>query len=115
MNTLADYTNFYNELEVILQKFNNKENTILCGDFNIDLLKMEEKPIFQQFFELLLTNSYVTKITLPTRLSGNSKTLIDNIAVKLTHNFSSTTSGVHLSNISDHLPCFTILDYLSLS
>jgi hypothetical protein len=76
---------------------------------------MEEKPIFQQFFELLLTNSYVTKITLPTRLSGNSKTLIDNIAVKLTHNFSSTTSGVHLSNISDHLPCFTILDYLSLS
>ena len=114
-NTLADYTNFYNEMEEILQNYNNKGNVLLSGDFNIDLLKIQERPIYHKFLEVLISNSYIPKLTIPTRLAENSKTLIDNIAVKLTDNLSLTTSGAIRSNISDHLPCFTILDYLSLT
>ena len=52
----------------------------------------------------MITNGLFPAITLPTRFSEHSCTLIDNI-------FSSKhacipSSGILLSEISDHLPCF---------
>jgi len=85
---------------------------VLTGDFNIDLLKIREKTIFNNFFDTILSNGFIPKITFPTRITNHSSTLIDNIFVKLSNNFSCTTSGILLSQISDHLPCFLSLDYL---
>ena len=63
---------------------------------------------------MILSSGFVPKITLPTRLSSNQGTLIDNIFIKVSADFSETTSGVLLNNISDHQPCFISLDYLEM-
>ena len=55
---------------------------IIGGDFNIDLLKINEKPIFNEYFHLLISHGFIPKITLPTRLSEKSGTLIDNFLCK---------------------------------
>ena len=77
----------------------------LCGDININLIKMYEKRLYEEFFELLLLHSYLPNITLPTRL--RSLTLIDNIFTNSM--LYDSWSGVLLNNISDHQPCFTVL------
>ena len=55
------------------------------------------------------------KISLRTRLTQTSATLIDNNYVKLSNNFSESTSGSLHNNISDHQPSFVTLDYLNMS
>ena len=62
-----------------------------------------------------MTNGFVPKITLPTRLTNNTGTLIDNNFCKLSDNFSKTTSGIIINRLSDHLPYYTCLDYLKLN
>jgi len=114
-DTLEEYTNFISELDKILHDFQHTNmEVVLVGDFNIDLLKLKERTIINDYFEVLLSNSFIPKITFPTRITNSSSTLIDNIFVKLSENFSSTTAGILLVNISDHLPCFVSLDYLQL-
>ena len=75
---------------------------------------MKEYNFINDYLETILSNSFVPKITLPTRITNNSTTLIDNIFSKLSDNFSNNTSGVVLINISDHLPCFISLDCLTI-
>jgi len=67
-----------------------------------------------QEFENVIANSYIPKITLPTRLNDTSGTLIDNFLVKISNYFSKTTAGILIKNISDHLPYFIVLDYLQI-
>jgi len=64
---------------------------------------------------MTISNGFLPKITFPTRLSNNSGTLIDNIFVKLSNEFSNTTAGILWHHISDHQPCFVILDFLHKS
>ncbi len=79
---------------------------VLNGDFNLNLIKMNEKRLYEEFFELLLLNSYLPNITLPTRLE--SLTLIDNIFCNsMLYN---SWSGILLNHISDHQPCFTVFE-----
>ena len=54
--------------------------------------------------------SYFPKITLPTRLTARSGTLIDNIYVKLSEQSISATSGIFTSKLSDHQPYFLIFE-----
>jgi hypothetical protein len=54
----------------------------------------------------MYANSFSPLITLPTRLTSHSATLIDNI---FTNNLEKYAfSGLILSDISDHLPVFAI-------
>ena len=53
------------------------------------------------------------KLTLPTRFSKNNGTLIDQIFCKFSPNTQNSSSGIILSYLSDHLPCFTTLDMFS--
>ena len=49
-NLLENFETFYNELEPILQKLNsNTPETIITGDFNIDLLKININATFSDF------------------------------------------------------------------
>jgi len=111
-DTIENYRTFIDELDLTLSNLTGE--VLLSGDFNIDLLKIRDKPVFSEFFTKLLSNGYVPKITLPTRLTRNNGTLIDNHFCKISSNFSETTSGIILSNMSDHLPYFTCLDYLKI-
>jgi uncharacterized protein YifN (PemK superfamily) len=112
----TNYNCFISELDQILHDLQRNNNEVaITGDFNIDLLKIRHKANFNDFFETMLSNGYIPKITLPTRLSHHSSTLIDNIFVRMSDNFSATTAGVVMANISDHLPCFVSLDYLVIN
>ena len=79
----------------------------ITGDFNLDLLKHESHPITAQFLEALFSYGFLPMTTKPTRITAHSATLIDNI---FTNNATvSSKNGLTVSDISDHLPIFSIV------
>ena len=113
-STVSDIQLFTQEITQVFNEFNHYKHVALCGDFNIDLLKYKEINSIGEYFENFLTNSYIPKLTFPTRLTHKHGTLIDQILVKLSDNFSQTTSGILTCSISDHFPCFVTLDYFNI-
>ena len=103
---------FMDEISEIINTYQLKNNVILVGDFNFDLLKYKEINYVNEFLELMISDGYIPKITLPSRLTHRKGTLIDNIFVKITTKYSTNVSGIVLSKISDHLPCFISLSFL---
>ena len=110
---VENYATFTDEIENIISAMtNSNKEIIILGDFNLDLLKINESQHVNNFFETMVAHGYIPKITCPTRITQNSCTLIDNCYVKLSSNFSKTTAGILNYNISDHQPYFVTLDYL---
>ena len=62
----------------------------------------------------MIQDSYIPKITLPTRFARYSCSLLDNIFCKLTDEAVGTSSGILLNNISDHLLCDSSIKFPSL-
>ena len=109
--SVENYSAFITSLEQTLESFENINNVILVGDFNIDLLKIRQNEHANSFFETLLSNGYIPTITQPTRITDYSKTLIDNCFIKCFDNSPVTNSAILLQNISDHQPYLTCFDY----
>ena len=76
----------------------------LCGDFNIDLLKINVKDLYHTFFNSLIAAGYLPRISLPTRITNHSATLLDNI---FSNKLGSNESGILVNNISDHQMIYT--------
>ncbi len=57
---------------------------MVTGDFNIDVLKINDKHIKGEYFDKLTSHSFYPTITVPTRLTNNNGRLIDNLICKLT-------------------------------
>ena len=75
-----DSDTFSKELSTLLITIKNlKHSTYVCGDYNIDLLKVEINKHYCDYFDEIISHGFFPKITLPTRISDNSSTLIDNI------------------------------------
>ena len=104
--------NFNNFLKYVEFSLNNltKENKeiYLCGDFNIDLLKIDELTNYKKFYELMSSYGLLPQILNPTREIGNSSTIIDKI---FTNNISnSIQSGNILTDLSDHYSQFIMVN-----
>ena len=84
--------------------YENKEFYLL-GDFNLDLLQIDDESRIEDFYNIISSNFLVPHITIPTRITSTSKTLIDNIFSNNLE-FQSTKSGNITVSISDHLPQF---------
>ncbi len=109
------YYEFLNELSPILDILQTNHNeAIIAGDFNIDLLKINDKHVVSDYFNMFTCHTFYLKITLPTRLSNNHGTLIDNIFCKLTETTLDTTSDILIKKFSDHQPYFTLLNNVIL-
>ena len=106
---------FSDEITDLFDNFKNSKNVIVTGDFNIDLIKFKSVNCINEYLDNVISNGFIPKITYPTRLTDRTGTLIDNFLIKLSDNFSQTTSGILLQTLSDHLPYFVTLDYLKLS
>ncbi len=107
---LEKYNEFMNEFGPILETHESHNNeVIITGDFNIHLLKINEKQVFSEYFDMFTNHCFYPKITLPTRLSNKHGPLIDNFLCKLTETTLDTTSGILIKTFSDHQPYFTIL------
>ena len=113
-NTNNLYESFTNEFIPILENLQraNRE-TVIAGDFNIDLLKMNNNATLGNYFNSVVAQSFFPQITLPTRFSDHNYTLIDNFLCKLKRSYLPSTSGILVSRISDHLPYFTFLNFLT--
>ena len=95
-----------NIIEPLLNKISTEGKLCsLMGDFNIDLLKIDARDDFSDFFNLLSSHFFAPYILQPTR--PISKSLIDNIFLN-TIEFS-THSGNLTIQLADHLFQFVLL------
>ena len=86
----------------------DNKKLFLVGDFNIDLLKVDVDPPTTNFFDIITTNLLVPHIIHPTRITSETRTLIDNIYSNST-NFKDGISGNLTLAISDHLAQFLLI------
>ncbi|XP_065683557.1 uncharacterized protein LOC136096349 [Hydra vulgaris] len=93
-------------VEIIIPK---KSNIIIGCNFNVDLLLVNSDNSVSELLDTIALNNFLPFISLPTRITNRSKTLIDNIFSNATStnifakNFSST--------VSDHLPQFLVYPF----
>ena len=109
-------SHFIDSLEIQLNKIDKKSTCIIAGDINIDLIKQQNKNV-NLYIETLLEHNFQPVICIPTRITDNSATIIDHINVRIPkhqiHN--KISSGNLISDISDHLPNFFIIDLESIT
>ena len=89
---------------------NEKKSCIICGDINVDLLKPDSTQT-KIYIDTILNDDTLPYITLPTRITSHSATLIDHILIHkpLKHMDKKIVSGNLLFEIADHLPNFAIV------
>ena len=106
-NKIVDTFNiFVNEFDMFLNNLSKmNKSTYICADFNIDLLRIHKKHNYRNFFDTVLSAGFHPKITLSTRITDTSNTLIDNILVNVIDD--RHFSGMMINKISDHQPIFT--------
>ena len=105
---IKQFINEFTSLILSLDKLNRSIN--IAGDYNLNLLKINENGMCSEFFDLLTSHSLFPQITLPTRFSHTSGTLIDNVFCKVYQTTKATTAGILLNKLSDHQPYFVLLD-----
>ena len=106
LSLLEFLESFSNYMEKLNEYSSTISNKLFVGDFNIDLLQCEDLNT-NRFLDTLMTASLVPTIIHPTRITNHSATLIDNIFSNIPH----IGSGIFYSDISDHLPIFTIFKW----
>ena len=104
-----DLTDFdYNYLNKLLENISKVQKSIfLLGDFNVNLQNYNEHNQTNQFLDSLASNSFISLILQPTRITSHSNTLIDNIFSNVID--PDIISGNLTATISDHLPQFAII------
>ena len=85
------------------------ENVHLCGDTNIDLLSYKLHGLTRDYLNTLLNHGQLPLITLPTRITNTTATIIDHISTS--NKSDHYDAGIIHSSLSDHLPVFYISNY----
>ena len=86
---------------------NEQKPCYLLGDYNIDLFKYQQHFHTNNYLDTMFWHCFLALINRPTRITSHSASLIDNIFTNnLSHNL---RSGILFTDISDHLPIFTLL------
>ena len=107
---------FNDTLNNLIEPIRNKNEVILLGDFNIDLLN--DNDYTKEFQNMLQSNYLVPTILEPTRVAAVNRngetivteTLIDNIFINRSTDFK---SGLIYSSISDHYPIFVTIPHFN--
>ena len=114
----SSLTKFNDRLYTVLEKINSNkliETCFIAGDFNANLINFDHHNPTETFLNNFISNSFLPCIHLPTRITYKSATLIDNIFIfqRKVKKAQQLISGSFYSDITDHLPCFAILEYPS--
>ena len=113
-NSNACIDNFLSPISKIIESVKQENSTLVwSGDINLNLLHINDREKIQEYFDLFSSNGLLPQITLPTRFSKKRGTLIDQIFCRLSGPITSSLSGIILTKISDHLPCFSCIDVLN--
>ena len=106
----ADIKKFNQTLSEILfilknnSEFKNAQDIILLGDVNINLLNHASHSDTGIYLDTLLENGLLPLVSLPTRISNNSATLIDHISTNI--NDKNLDTSIIVSDVSDHFAVF---------
>ena len=97
------FAEFSEILSQTLSELGSKYDSVyILGDFNLDVLKIDQNRFVSEYVDTLFAYGFLQIITKPTRISGNSATLIDHIITNSTsRNFDSFILNFR---VSDHLP-----------
>ena len=102
---VKDFTN--NHMMPLLDKLSNEnKDTMIMGDFKVNSINCNDDKTISNFFDTMLSHSFLRFITTPTRITRNTKILIGNIFYNKPLN--DIISGKLSSIISDHLIQFLI-------
>ena len=106
----ADSVNILaNHLKTLLPKLNKEnKNIALTSDSNINLLQCSNHKPTSFYFDTLVSNGFIPKITSPTRVTHSTATLIDHIFVNECRN-KETLAGTITTCMSDHYFNFLFL------
>ena len=84
------------------------------GDFNINVSKqVRGSKDMQEFTNLFSSNTFPPLIDKPTRITGQSASLIDNIYTNCS--LADCDSGILYTDFSDHFPIFCFINNLALN
>ena len=110
-DTNIELDRFIKEFQPIVEKLDRENATVaISGDFNINLLLVNQREMYQEYFDLLISKGFLPQATLPTRFSSKSATLIDNIFLKTKGTNIETKSAIILSKLSDYFPLMVGID-----
>ena len=100
-NDITSFSDFIDYMEKTLSIIASENKDLyLCGDFNFDLLKLNENKKTERFFELMYSYGLFHQISIPTRVTDKTATIIDNI---FTNNIlCKKFSGNITTDFSDH-------------
>ena len=107
----SNIDHFNAALNTTITQINDNTLTILLGDININLLNENNEKV-NNYLDNLFEKNFIPCISLPTRITDHSATIIDHILFKppkklLQHKCS---SGNIFTDLSDHLPNFIFFD-----
>ena len=94
-----------------IQNLDGNATCIIGGDLNIDLLQFEKKDV-NEYLSSNLENNFIPCITLPTRITEKSATLIDHIFLRLPLQKiqNRVDAGNLFCSITDHLMNFILIE-----
>jgi hypothetical protein len=97
---------FVQKFDDLLGKISSENNIYyIAGDFNLNLISYQNDTITGKFLDNLYSHAFIPMITCPTRITAHTATLIDNI---FTNHCFDSINGLLVTDISDHLPIFSI-------
>ncbi len=102
---------FTSHLDTTLQILSREDKLIfVCGDLNINTINLTYEHT-NHFLNTILMENVIPHITLPTRITEYSATLIDHILIKYNKNTAceDINSGTIFCDISNHFPGFILL------
>ncbi len=101
-SNINDFLSSLHDLFSIIQQENKL--CYITGDFNIDLLQFETSKHASDLISLFHSHFFYCTVTRPTRVHGNTATLIDHI---WSNDLNNQINGIIRSGISDHFPVFS--------
>ena len=93
--------------EVLSTICRENKKIIIAGDFNINLLRSESDASIANFLDVMMGQNLLPKITLPTRVTSKTATLIDHIFSNISNQVS--VYGTITTSITDHFSNFIIV------
>ena len=92
---------FNNHINHLLTSFHKSMPVYIVGDINIDIL--QEGVRQSDFVDVMHSMSYIPLITMPTRVTNNTATLLDHIWTNQLHE---ARTGILNISTTDHFPTF---------
>jgi hypothetical protein len=107
---LNDFLVEWHSLLLFLSRRN--KDIFILGDFNIDLLRVNDHQLTSSFLDITSSHHLLPIITQPTRIAESSSTLIDNLFTNSIEKI--TDPSILIEDLSDHLPIYARLNILPI-